>query len=353
MKKFSKLAAVCLTICVVGLSACNQTTDQTPDTTTTAANTTAITTTLAETAANTNAAETTVSPDETTATTPAETTTVPETEATTTASITTADNSSDTRTTQQKLDDLIAANPDVEIGYALVKAPKTRESDVEAVLTHNLNMSLDMSDEIMPYAVFWPLFDGNYLSDEFLYMQRYHVDSPDNNSEVYKKYEEGVKSFYSLAELISMYVNNDDMDVDNWMKLALLPNENLNRGSDVLGQRIDVKYENVFKRVTSSELVWQWKELYRYTFIDGYADEDKFMRNLLTTTNEAYFYDGTGNVAMHLGDSNDNGECYDSGIFNVNGEVYIFVIYTKNSATEARTDLVSEISRILYDDVSK
>jgi hypothetical protein len=216
-------------------------------------------------------------------------------------------------------------------------------------------MSVDMSNAVVPIEVFG-LLENYSLTDTFVYKTRYHVDSSDNNSEIYKNYEmfknkeEGGQRVYTLAEFVTMMANNDDMDV-NYMAKEIFAFESYNSMTDILGYSIDGNYENACRNVTLLQLLWQWRDHYAYLLNGEEADKKEFATNLLTNTKDAYFYEGTGQEVIHLSAVTDSGSACESGVFNKNGQDYIFAIYTKNATNNARKDLVSEISRILYESI--
>ncbi|MDR0992083.1 MAG: hypothetical protein LBL87_04180 [Ruminococcus sp.] len=300
-------------------------------TTTVAPETTA--TTLAETTILTTTAETTILT--TTAATTIETA-PPETEPTTTASITTADNSSDTRTTQQKLDNIIAANPDVEIGYALYNA------DTNEYLFHfNDEMTADLSKDPNMYWIF-RILDQNELYSENRFHSRAHVS--EGNSPLYDLYKNGQKRF-TIHDYIYYFFYYSDMDAREM--LSILEPITYSRTVTVGGKTILVKSRHSSISSVTQGLA-QWADMYE--FISTGSDEGKFLKELLSgTDNKAYFYEGTGVSALHFGDnSNETSEIYDTGLFNANGNDYIFVIYTRNADS---ADIVRDISRYFYDEV--
>jgi hypothetical protein len=300
-----------------------------------------VTETAAETAIETT---TTAATLETTLTTIAETTiltttaetTPPETEPTTTASITTADNSSDTRSTEQKLSDIIAANPDVEIGYALYNP------DTNKYLFHyNEEMEIDVSGEI---PVYWLYVTLSYDGLETKISPRFGKDVLEN-SYVYDSYKSGEVSRFSVKDLIDYYFNEGDEGAKRTLEIKspLV----FRRTTEVNGNVVWIDTENCVDESTVTQYIAKWIDV--NDFFMNNSEESEYLKELLTNNNrDSFFYEGTGVLTVHAGDKIGS-DCYDTGIIEVGGTDYIFVIYTRNAGS---ADIVREISRYFYDDLT-
>jgi hypothetical protein len=324
MKKLiSIFLTTAISLCL--FTACGQTE---PEITETAPETAIVTTTTAtpETALTT-IAETTI------LTTTAETT-PPETEPTTTASITTADNSSDTRSTEQKLDDIIAANPGVEIGYALYNA------DTNKYLFHyNDEMEIDVSCEVPVYWLYLILEDNNLETEFPIYLEEKYDDSY-----FYELYDEG-EIWFKIGDVINYYFNDSDEAAKAALKrvLPIVYGDSIDVGSI----RIRIMENDSLEKSSISKYVAKWINI--NSFLKEDSEEAEFFGESLTNNDrDSFFYEGTGVLTVHAGDMI-NSDCYDTGIINVGGTDYIFVIYTRNAGS---ADIVREISRYFYDDLT-
>jgi hypothetical protein len=280
---------------------------------------------------------TTVATEETTPEQTEVTTTVPpETEATTTASVTTADNSSDTRTTQQKLDDVIAANSNVEIGYALYNA------DTNKYLYHyNDEMEIDVSGEVLIHWLYMILEDNSLESKIF---PRFGKDVYEN-SYVYNSYKSGEAIGFSVKDLIDYYFNERDEGAKRTLEIELPIG--YSQLVEVNGDVVRVGKKDSIDKSTVTQYIAKWIDVNE--FFKKNSEESEFLRELLTNNDrDSFFYEGTGVLTVHAGDII-NSDCYDTGIIEVGGTDYIFVIYTKNAES---ADIVREISRYFYDDLT-
>jgi hypothetical protein len=304
--------------------------------------------TVTETAPETAIVTTTTAAQETTLTTLAETTiltttaetTPPETEPTTTASITTADNSSDTRSTEKKLSDIIAANPNVEIGYALFN------TDTNKYLFHyNEEMEIDPSGEIPPYYLYIVL-DQEGLKAERVIVLRGNSYEP---TDIYLKYEEG-QLFFTVGELVESYFyNNDSAAREGLLMQKPFVYENIVKELD---PSIRIENRHGTEKCNVTQFLAQWIVINKWLVDDkNEADVDNidYLKKLLSNTNRnSYFYEGTGIQAVHSGNKNGS-QYYDTGVVTVNSVDYIYVIYTKNAKS---ADIVREISLYFYDDLT-
>jgi hypothetical protein len=323
-EKILHRAIAVLSFMIIMLAGCGQTEEAI---TTTAAETAIVTTTTAAPEITvTTLAETTI------LTTTAETT-PPETEPTTTASITTADNSSDTRSTEQKLSDIITANPNVEIGYALYNA------DSNKYLYHyNDEMEIDVSGEVPVYWLYRVL-NRNELESE---ISPYFGKDVYEDSYVYNSYESGEISWFSVKDLIDYYFNEGDegAKITLEIKMPMTYNEFV----EVSGNVVEVEKKDSIDKSTVTQYVAKWISLNK--FFNSNSEEAKFLKELFTNNDrDSFFYEGTGVLTVHAGDKIGS-DCYDTGIINVGGTDYIFVIYTRNAES---ADIVREISRYFYD----
>jgi hypothetical protein len=339
MKTYKTILSVIL--CILTLSACGGAATVSTDTTTAASVTEATTTTTESTTTTTEAATTvTVSKtEETTTTNPTET------EPTTTASITTADNSSDTRTTQQKLNDLIAANPDVEIGYAFINADTQ-----EKLFLYNMNMEVDVSGFPEPYWISKAIDEETSINNYLGYL---NDPVEDNNSIIYTLHEEEGVWDFPFDDVVRYYVLDGDV---NARKILMLwhNDEGLNYPTGLTAKEYGIKFlvaKSVFNSSTVIEKLAQWKDNYERLVRWETADTEKidlFTELFSNIDNFSYFYEGTGKQVIHSGgSSDDSGECWDTGLVSVDGSDYIFVIYVK--AAKTREDIVRDISRIMYE----
>jgi hypothetical protein len=324
-----KLISIFLTaaICLCLFTACGQTE---PEITETAPETAIVTTTTA----SPEVAVTT--PTETTILTTTTETTPPETEPTTTASITTADNSSDTRSTQQKLDDIIAANPDVEIGYALYN-PNTNKY----LYHYNDEMEIDVSGEVPVYWLYMVL-EQNVLESEV----RAYLEEKDeySNSYIYELYMQEVYQF-KVIDLINYYYYDEDLAA----KRTLERREPLTYGAgiNIEDVRVHIRENDSLDKSSILEYLAKWVNMSDFLNVD--SEEAQFFSELLTNNDrDSFFYEGTGVLVPHVGDEID-GQFYDTGVIKADGVDYIYVIYTKNTES---ADIVREISRYFYDDLT-
>jgi hypothetical protein len=309
--------------------------------------------TIAETTAKTTTAETTTTTVTTTAQTTALTTTAetepPETEPTTTASITTADNSSDTRSTQQKLDDIIVANPDVLIGYALYNA------DTNKYLYHyNDDMEINMSGEIPTYWLYLLMKKSKTEPKVSPYFGKEVYE----NSYVYNLFYKDGQMWFRLDDLINYYFYDGDLGA----KAALETKIPLGYGKSIKvnGENIYVNSEKDTKNPTITENIAKW--LFVNEFLNENSEESDFLKNLLSNNDrDSFFYEGTGVLVPHAGDEIEDlyyddetvkttkvTQFYDTGIIEADGTDYIFVIYTQNTDS---ADIVRDISRYFYEEV--
>ncbi|MDR0992647.1 MAG: hypothetical protein LBL87_07115 [Ruminococcus sp.] len=297
-------------------------------------------------------ATTTAAEAETTATTLAETTVLtttaetepPVTEPTTTASITTADNSNDTRSTKQKLDDIIAANPDVEIGYALYNA------DTNEYLFHfNDEMEINVSGEVSIYWLYLILerddLDSDFVIGPFIDTldDGAYVKITYEDSYVYDSYIGGAVEL-KAEDLINYYF----YDGDEAAKWSLERNSPLTYGGAVVvaDNRVEIMERDSLKKSSIPEYLAKWININK--FLNEDSEDSEFLRDLLANTDrDSFFYEGTGIVSVHAGDQI-NTEYYDTGVVTVNDVDYIYVIYTKNADS---ADIVRDISRYFYDEV--
>jgi hypothetical protein len=333
MKTFKALIAVLLYIFT--LSACGDVAPISADTTTTASITEATTSevTIIETT-------TTVSVTQETTTTKTleteATTTVPETEATT-ASVTTADNSSDTRSTQQKLDDIIAANPDVEIGYALVEADYNRDY-YNALFSFKPDSKIPYTD-IEDFDIIIDSLRFGIVDRQEVFMDEHHIGPEDTvnlDSEMCRLYREEGKWDFRFKEVVNYLLQGDTE-----AKALLKELYSYTKGDN---ETIESFYK-MWGRVSADIDAWHEME---------YKKENApYLIELLSNTDRnAFFYEGTGVVVAHWGNTNtDTGTVLDSGLITINDKDYVFVILTRSEWGHLRTDLVSDISRILYESI--
>jgi hypothetical protein len=321
MKNIIKKVLSCVMFVVI-LSACGNT-----DVADVVTEEFATTTQQTEITTTTTTAETTIQ------TTTAETE-PPETEPTTTASITTADNSSDTRTTQQKLDDVIAANPDVEIGYALYNA------DTNQYLYHyNDEMEIDVSGEVPIYWLY-RILDRNELEEKVL--ANFEVTTYENSYIVELYLQE--EWWFKVVDLINYYFYEQDAGA----KATLERRVPLGYSNyiDVNGETIRITEKDGTERSSITQYIAKW--LFVNEFLSENSEESEFLKELLTNSDrDSYFYEGTGIMPVHVGDEI-NSQCYDTGVVTANGTDYIYVIYTKDASSQ---DIVKDISRILYESI--
>jgi hypothetical protein len=326
-------------LCCLTLAGCEKA-DETPAVTAPATTAVLETETVTEAAAVTTA----VSPTETAAETPTETTppetTVPETEATTTASITTADNSSDTRTSQQKLDDLIAANPDVEIGYALVEA-NFNSDYYNALFSYNLESKIPYADTEDFVILADSLLNKGNLDGNEGFLDEQHIgpeDTVNSDSEMCRLYREEGKWKFKFKEVVNYFLQGDE-EAKAFLKY-------LYNYSTVDNVTVEFFYKE-WERVSDSIRFWQESE--------DRKENAPYVTGIFSNTDRnAFFYEGTGVVVTHWGNINaDTGVVLDSGLITINDKDIVFVILARSESGDLRTDLVSDISRILYDDFSK
>jgi hypothetical protein len=353
-KKILHRAIAVLSAVIIVLAGCGQTeeaiTETAPETaivtTTTAVPETSLIT-IAETTIITTTAETIVT--ETEAATEAETqkTTEAKTEATTIATttspkttpavvpVTTADNSGDTRSTQQKLDDIIAANPNVEIGYALYN------TDTDKYLFHyNDEMEIDVSGEVPIYWLYL-LLESNEVEKEV--MANFRKQSYDN-SYVFDAYSDG-EYWFKIGDLINYYFYDQDLGSKATLEreIPLVYGKNIN----INGNIVWIREKDGTEKSSITEYIAKWIAVNE--FVNENSDESKFFNKLLKNSDrDSFFYEGTGVLTVHAGDKIGS-DCYDTGIINVGGTDYIFVIYTRNAGS---ADIVREISRFFYDDLT-
>jgi hypothetical protein len=352
MKKLiSIFLATAISLCL--FTACGQTeetvTETAPETaivtTTTGATETALTT-IAETTILTITAETIATEIEIESETETQNTTEAETEASILATttepkttpavpITTAYNTGDTRSTEQKLDDIIAANPNVEIGYALYN------TDTEKYLFHyNDEMEIDVSGEVPIYWLYRLLDrEGAETKTAVAFGKEVY-----DNSYVYTLTEEG-QFWFKLSDLVNYYFYDSDAGAKGALEI-LLPiiyrkTIKVNNESIVITEKDSVEKSSI------PQYIAKWVAVNE--FVNENSDESKYFNKLLKNSDrDSFFYEGTGVLTVHAGDKIGS-DCYDTGIINVGGTDYIFVIYTRNAGS---ADIVREISRYFYDDLT-
>jgi hypothetical protein len=327
-EKILHRAIAVLSAMIIVLAGCGQTEEAITET---APETAIVTTTT------TAAPETTLTTiEETTILTTTAETTPPETEPTTTASITTSDNSSDTRSTEQKLSDIIADNPDVEIGYALYNP------DANKYLFHyNEEMEIDVSGEVPAYWLYRVL-NRNEL--ESMLFPRFGKDVYED-SYVYNSYKSGEAIGFSVKDLIDYYFNEGDegAKITLEIKMPITYSELV----EVSGNVVEVGKKDSIDKSTVTQYIAKWISLNK--FFNSNSEEAKFLKEMFTNNDrDSFFYEGTGILTVHAGDMI-NSDCYDTGIINAGGTDYIFVIYTRNAGS---ADIVREISRYFYDDLT-
>jgi hypothetical protein len=351
-EKILHRAIAVLSAVIIMLAGCGQTEEAITET---AAETAIVTTTAAPETSLTTIEETTIltttteiTAETTVSETEAETqnTTEAETEATTLATttaqkttpavpVTTADNSGDTRSTEQKLSDIIAANPNVEIGYALYNA------DTDKYLFHyNDEMEIDVSGEVPVYWLYITL-DNNGLGAE---LRAGLAGKTYENSYVFNLYQEGQR-FFIIDDLINYYFYDQDLGA----KAALERQQPLRYSGGIKVNENVVWIDEIDGSEKSSitKYVANWVAVKEH--MDENSEETKFLNKLLKNSDrDSFFYEGTGVLTVHAGDKIGS-DCYDTGIINVVGTDYIFVIYTRNAGS---ADIVREISRYFYDDLT-
>jgi hypothetical protein len=279
----------------------------------------------------------------TTEVTTAVTTAPPRTEVTTTAPktapavvpVTTADNSNDTRSTQQKLDDIIAANPNVEIGYALYNA------DTSKYLYHyNDELQIDVSGEVPIYWLY-RLLDREGAETRVPVNFR---EETYENSYIFKLSEEGQMRF-EIGDLINYYFYDQDAGAKAGleMQVPLVYEKDISVNGNVMW----ITEKDGTEKSSITQYIAKWVAV--NDFVMGSSGDSKFLKNLLRNSDRnSYFYKGTGVLTVHAGDKIGK-DYYDTGLLTVNGVDYIYVIYTKNTNS---SDIVEDISRYYYDDLT-
>jgi hypothetical protein len=315
-------------------------------TTTTAAPEVALTT-IVEATILTTTAETIATETEAETEIETQNTTEAETEATTIATttspkttpavvpVTTADNSGDTRSTEQKLSDIIAANPNVEIGYALYNA------DTEKYLFHyNDELEIDVSGEVPIYWLY-RLLDRNEVEKEV--MANFRKQTYDN-SYVFDAYSDG-EYWFKIGDLLNYYFFNQDAGAKATLEreIPLIYDKDIKLSGNVIW----ITQKDGTEKSSITKYVAKWVAVNE--FVNENSDESKYFNKLLTNSDrDSFFYEGTGVLTVHAGDKIGS-DCYDTGIINVGSTDYIFVIYTRNAGS---ADIVREISRCFYDDLT-